>query len=402
LLHLKRLLARATLAGVAFCAGLLVAEIALRLAGVSYPSIGQVDPVRGWSARPGASARKDLEGEAFVTINADGLRDRDHERRKPPGAFRVAVLGDSFTLAAQVPLEETFWSRLERRLADCPALAGRTPEVINFGVSGYGTAQELLTLRHHAWDYDPDLVLLAFFTGNDVQNNARALSGDPLAPYFELSAGRLVLDDRFRHSRQYRLKRWTYAVLYRSRVAQVVKHVLAATQAGRLRRALDEAIAAETDARLYEPPRTAAWEQAWAVTEALLAETASEVRARGAKFLVATLSNAIQVLPDPALRRRLLDQEGITDPWYPDQRVAQIGRRHAFDVLVLAPLLLAEAERRGEPLHGFPNRAPGSGHWNAAGHAAAGDRIAERACQLLADAAADSTSNSLPALADQR
>ena len=51
-------------------------------------------------------------------INSDGLRDREHAKRKPLGTFRVAVLGDSFTLATHVDVEKTYWSVLERYLAD--------------------------------------------------------------------------------------------------------------------------------------------------------------------------------------------------------------------------------------------------------------------------------------------
>ncbi len=61
-------------------------------------------------------------------------------------------------------------------------------EIINFGVSGYGTAQELQILRHRVWDYSPDMIILAFLTGNDVRNNSRALQRDDRMPYYGLSA----------------------------------------------------------------------------------------------------------------------------------------------------------------------------------------------------------------------
>ena len=56
----------------------------------------------------------------------------------------VLFSGDSFAEALQVPMEDTFWAILEREIKECTAVAGREPEV-NFGVSGYGTAQELIT-----------------------------------------------------------------------------------------------------------------------------------------------------------------------------------------------------------------------------------------------------------------
>ena len=50
-------------------------------------------------------------------------------------------------------MEQTFWSLLERKLQECHAFPGKNVEVINFGVSGYDTAQELITLRQTVWDY---------------------------------------------------------------------------------------------------------------------------------------------------------------------------------------------------------------------------------------------------------
>lgn len=58
-----------------------VAEVALRLMGIGYPSFYQVDPQRGHSLIPNFSSRWTHEGNGLVRINADGLRDRHYERR---------------------------------------------------------------------------------------------------------------------------------------------------------------------------------------------------------------------------------------------------------------------------------------------------------------------------------
>ena len=86
-----------------------------------------------------------MEGEDYIRINSDGLRDRAHAR-DPPQTLRIAIVGDSFSAAMQVPMEQTFWSILERELKDCPVIDQQNVEVINFGVDKYGTTQELLTL----------------------------------------------------------------------------------------------------------------------------------------------------------------------------------------------------------------------------------------------------------------
>lgn len=109
----------------------------------------------------------------------------------------VEESSDRAFAAGQVPLEATFWAHLERELNACRPFGQKRVEVINFGVSGYGTAQQLLTLRHRAGDYSPDMVLLASFPGNDVRNNSRALEPEKLRPFFVIRDGQLVLDDSF-------------------------------------------------------------------------------------------------------------------------------------------------------------------------------------------------------------
>src|SRR5919197_4209634 len=135
--------------------GLLIFELFLRAVGYTYPVFYQPDEVRGYSLRPGAAGRYRKEGAAFVRINGDGLRDREHTKEKPSGTLRIAVVGDSYAEAFQVEQDKAFWSVLERRLGDCPALEGRRGEGIKFGGSGYGAAQEVFTLREKGLGYSP-------------------------------------------------------------------------------------------------------------------------------------------------------------------------------------------------------------------------------------------------------
>src|SRR5258708_2155036 len=117
------------------------------------------------------------EGRAYIKVNSQGWRDREHATAKPAATYRIAVLGDSYVEAMQLELERAFWSLLPERLKSCGFAGGRQIEALTFGVSGYGPAHELLTLQHRVWQYSPDLVLLAFFPGNDVRNNSQARAG---------------------------------------------------------------------------------------------------------------------------------------------------------------------------------------------------------------------------------
>lgn len=388
--HLVLLLAASVLLSLS------LVEIGLRAAGFSRPSLYTRDPVRGGALRPGAHGWWTTEGRDYVRINSRGLRDREHAAAKPAATVRVAVLGDSYAEALQLPMAAAFWAVAERELAGCAALGGRPVEVINFGVSGYGTAQELLTLRHAVWEYEPDVVVLAFLSGNDVRNNARDLEGDPDRPYFVERDGQLVLDQRFLERYPspagMRLRTLAADALNEVRLLQLLR---AGVEALRSRGAAgapgtgqagQAGQAAGLDDAVYAPPRTAAWEAAWRVTERLLGQFADDVRAHGALPLVVGLSNPAQVAPDPAWRAAFARELGVDDLFYPDRRLAAACAQRGIPVLLLAPLLQEHADRTGELLHGFRGRAS-AGHWNARGHRLAGELIAREVCRELSGGA---------------
>src|SRR6185295_8291800 len=116
-----------------FLLGAAVAEIALRVAGYSFPEFYKVDEVRGVSLLPGAEGWYRKEGESYVRINSDGLRDAEHVVAKPEDTFRIAIMGDSYCEAFQVSAEEAFWSVMSADLKGCEAVKGKKIEVINFG-----------------------------------------------------------------------------------------------------------------------------------------------------------------------------------------------------------------------------------------------------------------------------
>ncbi|HVT59906.1 MAG TPA: SGNH/GDSL hydrolase family protein [Thermoanaerobaculia bacterium] len=384
-------LAKLGLALAATAAALLVGEAALRIAGVSYPNFYRPDVRRGWALEPGAEGWWRKEGEAYVRINSGGLRDDEHPLRKAPRTLRIAVLGDSCTEALQVPVEQTFWKLLERELGHGPALAALgapAVETLNFGVAGYGTAQELQTQRYEVWKYQPDFVLLAFYTGNDVRNNDRQLEQDPSRPYFvQGRGGGLELDDSFRRTLGYRLRltapvRLLYAVFNRVRLLQLAKQgksTLDGWVGAAKARSKENGEALQElglDNAVYVPPRGGDWDRAWRVTEAMILAMRDDAAAHRAGFGVVTLSNGIQVHPDPEVRRAFMRRLGLATLFFPDQRIAALGRASGIPVLNLAPPLQELASRQHLFLHGFANTRPGEGHWNARGHAAAAPLVA--------------------------
>jgi hypothetical protein len=405
-----RLFAKFSLIVLGFLLGGVLAEIVLRVAGYSYPEFYTLDQSRGYALRPGVEGWYRKESQTYVRINSDGLRDREHSLTKPPDTIRIAVVGDSYPEALPVSLEETFWWVMGRKVQECNASPVKI-EVLNFGVSGYGTAQELLTVREQVWKYSPDIVMLAVTTNNDITDNSRALKKTEEIPYFVYHDNHLTLDDSFRSSRVFRLRqsgisrfgRWLrdhsrvvqaiteghhgFKILlasWRARRSQEVQPPPAHTDGnGEAREKSDLISRTEelgADNLVYFEPANAVWNDAWSVTEELILEMRNEVNARGAKFVVVTLSNGPQVLPDPKLREEFKKRFGITNLFYPDDRIKSLGAREGIPVLTLAPELQEFAERNNVFLHGFGENI-GNGHWNTTGHRVAGELIAKKMCE---------------------
>lgn len=97
-----------------------------------------------------------------VETNPHGFRDITREFSKPYGVKRVALLGDSFIEALQVPFEKTAGQLLEKRLNSLERYEEKAQrwEVLNFGISNYGVGQYLLTWEQYARKYDPDYIAI--------------------------------------------------------------------------------------------------------------------------------------------------------------------------------------------------------------------------------------------------
>lgn len=186
-------------------AALLLAILALeggtRLLGIHFPAIERpgvsdrglwvYDASKGWFHAPGATGQSYRGGpdRGLVRINSLGLRGREVALRKEEGVFRVLVFGDSFAFGVGVDEEHLFSSHLERLLS---LSSGARSEVINMGVSGYSTDQELLLFEDLGANLAPDLVLVVA-CDNDFPGNLSDFAYQAYyKPYFSLEAGGLL------------------------------------------------------------------------------------------------------------------------------------------------------------------------------------------------------------------
>lgn len=102
--------------------------------------------------------------DVAVSINGEGLRGPEFAPSKPPGTFRVLILGDSVVFGWGVPHPETF----PARLSEAWAREGLDVEVIPAGVCSWNTRTEYEFLKAKALAYQPDLLVLVI-VGNDTE-----------------------------------------------------------------------------------------------------------------------------------------------------------------------------------------------------------------------------------------
>jgi lysophospholipase L1-like esterase len=340
---MRRLLADLVMMIVSVLATLLMCEIGLRLFWDGYylkldQAYAQNHPTRGWSNTPGAEVPYG-EPEFVTTVRHNALGFRGAEvGPKQADRVRVLVLGDSFAYGVGVENDETFSARLE-------ALEPRL-EVINTGVNGYGTGQQLLVLREDGLPLQPDVVIVAFFW-NDFENTLHSRFAR-----FELQDGKLVqlpgrpVTEAEKQARTPNRPWLRYSYFYRfwSDRVKIVRY--------RVRVALGQPV--EDGVRMTDDER----QQAYALTFGVLSEIDRLVRGAGARLLLVSLPEQVQVQPDA----QVTGLEAID--YEVQERLAEFAARAGIAYLDLLPALRDAYARGGQPLYYRQDR-----HFRANGHA---------------------------------
>ena len=294
------------------------------------PKVAAHDPLLGWSLRPHVRARhRTSEYDVAVRVNAQGFRaDREVPEVPPPGVTRVVAVGDSFTYGQGVEAHEAFPALLERAL---PAT-----EVVNLGVAGYGTDQQLLMLQSRGLRFRPDAVVLGLYATN-VFRNDDPVHGSFGKPVFRRGPdGGLVLEN----------------VPVPAAGAAAVERETGPME----RSALLSKIWYRLEYRGFG--------EVWEITEAILDRFAEVTREAGARLVVVVLPTE-QAVYGGAVGRALQAQslrqlEGI------------LPEGEHVTVVDSTPALSAAREAGGERLY-----YPVDGHLTAAGHRVVAEQIAE-------------------------
>lgn len=284
-----------------------------------------------------------------VRLNELGLRDGPLAEARA-GGLRILALGDSYTFGIGVEGDESWPEVVEQRLqADLPSAS--RPTVFDAGIPAYSARQirqlgeELLPLL------EPQIVIFAMYTNSAWRvENPYVIFGQTLITTDRVDAmavGRSneLLITAFPPGPLRRLDLWLKQHLY------VAAHLLALVHEGRHwpeRPTPDES------------PEGVA--RAWAPVLAEIDRLDARVREAGARLVVLPV-NAQEI-----------------DGSFADHqaRANAILREHclARSVLFVDPLPDLIERAQGRPIHRFPN----DGHWTAAAHAIAAERL-DRAIQ---------------------
>lgn len=133
------------------------------------PGMYQEDSELGYTLTPAFEGTiRRSEFTVSLRIGEGALRKWEGEEQGSE-TLRILVLGDSQAFGFGVGDDETLSSHLEAMLS--AASPERSIEVINGGIPGYGTADQLAFLEARGREIDPDLIILQFLSVNDLKEN---------------------------------------------------------------------------------------------------------------------------------------------------------------------------------------------------------------------------------------
>jgi hypothetical protein len=112
------------------------------------------------------------------TLNSQGYKDLEFEPQKAEGIYRIIGIGDSFAFGV-VPYEENYYTLVEEQLK----AQNKPVELYNFGIPNLNPKDYLAVLVTEGLNYNPDMIVVSFFMGNDFLDSQDRNLSQPLYTY---------------------------------------------------------------------------------------------------------------------------------------------------------------------------------------------------------------------------
>ncbi|MDH3659472.1 MAG: GDSL-type esterase/lipase family protein, partial [Alphaproteobacteria bacterium] len=292
---------------------------------------------------------------ARYVVNAQGWNSA-HPTYRPErvdGEKRIALIGDSFVEALQVPYDESLAERLESRMIE----AGQPTEVYRFAVSGAPLSQYLHMLEQEVARYAPDLVIVVI-VHNDFDESFLFKPGRYTSSFLKLKMeGDRVVDElapapfepgwieMVRHLATFR-----YLYYQRKLRPSVIRDLLLGSRQ-------------VYEANIEVDRITRHWDQIAAATDYLFARLAASAARQGTKLMLVMDANRQEIYHTgrPAKAHGADRLNGLA---------ADLAAKHGIPFLDLK-----SAFRADWATHKTRFEFPDDNHWNSYGHDKAAEAI---------------------------
>jgi hypothetical protein len=327
------------------------------------------------------------EFNTLLTFNSMGFRNQFTDFPEQFSGKRILAIGDSFTTAWEVEPDKRWTEQMARFHPDW--------SILNVGMRNWGTDQAYLNLVNYPLKKQPDIVLLMFFTGNDVSDNYRPgiLKTPWDAPHFMPAHG-----DQLNNINDLQKVNWSgyqnpfdephdfpfprninawlrlNSVVYRG-IDQARQLIQRKTKKVFKDEQLSDASKPPLPWGVFQAgddPRE--WQTAWRITEILLQQMKIESEKRNAQFMivVAPFSPLIEpeYVPEDVKRKGVLDAARY-DLSKPAKHLIEFGKQNNIPVFDLASGLIEFHKSNANRKLFFPK----DGHFTALGNCVVGGLI---------------------------
>lgn len=338
-------------------------------------SYTEPDPLLGNRYTGGASYWFHKEGPHPVTgkMNSHGYRDKEWQLAKPDNTYRIAVLGDSYVEALQVESEKTFLSKTEHDLNSI-FNGDYHVELMNFGHSGYTQSHELIQLKREVSKFSPDLVVLFFLPGNDIDDISSVTARNLIAPFYSVSpSDELILDTGFNKMAAYRTRSFINWFKQRSALLSLIANRFNAYvrdrrvkqiqvyQENREDRGVKGYLSLCTD---NQDPR---YVENYSLNKRLIREMSDYSKERGTRFMLVTINMEYYI---PASEEKLKKTDHTFNVNFFEDDLKDFAEKNGMEYLGLQRIFRDAFTRDGYKLH--------TAHWNYKGHEVVADTLTKK------------------------